>query len=99
MVIIALNLSALKQQFHFAHDFVGQKFKQGLAGKFLLEVSHAGAVRCWLSLQSSEGSTGPDVQDGTLTRLAVDVGCWLEARLGLSAGVPPCHHSNMEISG
>lgn len=36
-----------------------------------------------LGLQSSEGLTGLDVQDGPLTWLAVKTGCWLGVQLAL----------------
>lgn len=36
---------------------------QGSAGQSLLEVSYELAVRRWLGLESSEGSTGTDVVD------------------------------------
>lgn len=53
-----------------SHSSVGSL---GSARQCLLSVSHAVAVRCWLGLELSEGSTEVDVQDGTLTWLTVGV--------------------------
>lgn len=52
---------------------MGQKFK------FSLMVSHVVAVRCWLGLQSSEGSTRLGE-----SKVAHSQGLWLGAQLGLS---------------
>lgn len=50
----------------------------GLAGGF--------PGSCWMGLPSSEGSTGLDVQEDALTRLAADTGCWLGAPPGTVNG-------------
>ena len=61
------NWVTLKQQLDFVHDFVGQDFRKGLSEQFLLGGLHVVAVKCQLGLQSSEGSSGLDVQHGTHT--------------------------------
>lgn len=43
--------------FFLTHGFVGQKFENGSAEKFLLGVSHADVDRCWPGLPSSEDWT------------------------------------------
>ena len=62
----------------------------GLSEQFLHSIFHAVAVKCQLGLLSSEGSTGMNVQGGSLTWLAVDAGCWLWAQLVLSTRVMMC---------
>lgn len=71
-----------KQPFYFACDIVGWEFRTGLARQFSIGLSHAIAVRSWPGLQPPEGSTGLDIQDGALTQLTIDTGCWLGAQLG-----------------
>lgn len=61
--------SGLQQLFHFAHNFVHQKFEKGSAEQFSFEVTHAVAVRCQLGLQTSDDLTSLDVQDGSRVRL------------------------------
>lgn len=51
-----------------SHSFVGWLSS---ARQCLLRVSQVVAVRCWLGLKSSEGSTELHVQDGALIWLAV----------------------------
>lgn len=55
--------------------------RTGLARQFSTGLSHAIAVRCWPGLQPPEGFTGLDIQDGALTQLTIDTGCWLGAQL------------------
>lgn len=59
---IILKHNGIKQQlFYCAHDFIGVEFGKCSTRQFLHGASHADAVRCWLGLQLSEGSTGLDV--------------------------------------
>lgn len=72
------ELKSVKQQsFYFAHRSVGQEFRQSLTGQFLRRGTREVAVRCWLRLQKSEGSTELDIQDGSLPWLAADTSHWL----------------------
>lgn len=57
------------------------------------------AVRCWLRLQKSEGSTELDIQDGSLPWLAADASHWLWVQLRLLTRKPPHSHSTMAVSG
>lgn len=51
-----------------------------LPGNFSLGVSFSqGCSQQLLGRESSKDSPELDVQDGVVTRLAVDVGCWLGA--------------------
>lgn len=58
------------------------------AGKFSFGVFHAVTIRWQLGLPSSEGSTGLNIQDGSLTWLAVDFGFQLGAQQGLLTRAP-----------
>lgn len=73
-----------KQPFYFGCDFMTQELEESSGGYFYLGISHKSAIRCWLGLESSENTTGPDVQVGSLMWLAVDAGSWLSIQLGLS---------------
>lgn len=81
---------------------MGQEFVTGLAGQSLLGVSQKVAVRSWLGLGSSEGSTGLDVPDDSLYKAGSER--WLLA--GGSAGGAECsaymwllQHGSLRVAG
>lgn len=90
-VIVACNKLSqnlvIKVNIFFFACFVGQEFRKSSAGQFFLRTSYAGAVRCWLRLQSSKGSVGLDIQAGSLAWIAGDASSWLRAQLRLSSRV------------
>lgn len=67
---------------------MGQEFLKGSAGQSLLGVSHKAAVRCWLGLESSEGSTGTDVLDDSPDKAGSQHCYWLGAQPELLNAVP-----------
>lgn len=72
----------------------------GLRWWCLLRVTQAVAVRCQLRLQSSEVLTGLDIQDGSLTWLAIDVSCLLvHVYLGFPCGLGLSWHGIWVMRG
>lgn len=70
--------NSLKQPFYYSSLFRG--IVVGSAGRFLLMVCHAVAVRWWLELESPEGLTGLNIQMASSFSHLVNW-CWLLNRI------------------
>lgn len=83
-LLLLFTLATLNNYFIWLIIQKGQELRKGLAGQFQFRVSEARWGRCHLKAQLG------GCQDGSLTRLGTNAGCWL--------GAPSHGFSSMETS-